>query len=426
MALKFQSTNNKRLSWKTLVPLALTALTFSSQLWAYFSSDDEAKRFFERIAGVPPTQAQINSIRAAGDLDTAKLIPLNSPYFYNVTLKNMITPWTNEAQTPFAPLNDYTATVIGIIAKDDNFKTVLSTDKVYTAGNNVGTAYSLSSNQHYLDVEQLMGQGESLADILSPTDQLLPAPAGIMTTRAAGRAFFSGGTNRAMLRFTLINHLCMDLEQFKDTSRPADRIRQDVSRSPGGDSSIFLNNCIGCHSGMDPLAQAFAYYDYEYGDDEENIENGTLVYNTSGTVDPETVEILEESPSLERISDPNILYRVQEKYFYNATTFPYGYVTTSDQWTNYWREGRNRGVLWNAGLESPGSTGFGANSLGQELANSKAFAQCHVTHVFKTVCLREPEDGDDDEINTLTDTFMGNNYNLKEIFALTGEYCAGD
>ena len=54
----------------------------------------------------------------------------------------------------------------------------------------------------------------------------------------------------------------MDMEQVHDTSIIPDRIRQDVSRSPGGDSRVFLNNCIGCHAGMDPLAQAFAYYNY--------------------------------------------------------------------------------------------------------------------------------------------------------------------
>ena len=89
------------------------------------------------------------------------------------------------------------------------------------------------------------------------------ATAGVMTTRAAAEAFFVAGTNRAMFRFTVLNHLCRDLEQIKDTTLPADRIRQDVSRSPGGDSRIFLNDCIGCHSGMDPLAQAFAYYNFD-------------------------------------------------------------------------------------------------------------------------------------------------------------------
>ena len=83
-----------------------------------------------------------------------------------------------------------------------------------------------------------------------------------MTTRAAAQAFFVAGTNRAMFRFTMMNHLCKDLEQVHDVTRPPDRIRQDVSRSPGGDSRVFLNNCVGCHSGMDPLAQAFAYYNF--------------------------------------------------------------------------------------------------------------------------------------------------------------------
>ncbi len=45
------------------------------------------------------------------------------------------------------------------------------------------------------------------------------------------------GTNRRMFRFTMMNHLCADLQTIPDTTRPPDRIRQDVTRSPGGDSS---------------------------------------------------------------------------------------------------------------------------------------------------------------------------------------------
>ena len=104
------------------------------------------------------------------------------------------------------------------------------------------------------------------------------ATAGVMTTRAAAEAFFIAGTNRAMFRFTLMNHMCRDMEQVQDTTRPPDRIRQDVSRSPGGDSRVFLNNCIGCHSGMDPMAQAFAYYDWDE-------TAGRIVY-TPGVVRP--------------------------------------------------------------------------------------------------------------------------------------------
>ena len=63
-----------------------------------------------------------------------------------------------------------------------------------------------------------------------------PATAGVMTTRAAAQAFFVAGTNRAMFRFTMMNHMCKDMEQVHDVHLPPDRIRQDVSRSPGGDS----------------------------------------------------------------------------------------------------------------------------------------------------------------------------------------------
>ena len=110
------------------------------------------------------------------------------------------------------------------------------------------------------------------------------ATAGFITSRASSEAFFIDGTNRAMFRFTLMNHLCRDMEQVHDTSLPPDMIRQDVSRSPGGDSRIFLNNCIGCHSGMDPMARAFAFYDFDNGSAEAPGPM-RLVY-TPGAVQP--------------------------------------------------------------------------------------------------------------------------------------------
>ena len=85
-----------------------------------------------------------------------------------------------------------------------------------------------------------------------PGSQISAADAaGVVTTRAAAEAFFSAGTNRRMWRYTAKNYLCRDMEALKDTSRPTDRIRQDVNRSPGGDSEIFHTQCAGCHSGMD-------------------------------------------------------------------------------------------------------------------------------------------------------------------------------
>jgi hypothetical protein len=357
----------------------------------------EAKRMHDRLTGVPPSDTVLNSMEAAivnGDAFGAALMAMDNSAFYNVTLKNFVTPWTNRDQTEFAPLNDYTATVIGMIRDEVPFNEVLSADILYVGDPALGLpAYSMSNNDHYQAMED---QGVDLKTALVQRQQSgltsLPASAtaGVLTTRAASEAFFIAGTNRAMFRFTLINHLCKDLEQVKDTTRSPDRIRQDVSRSPGGDSRIFLNACVGCHSGMDPMAQAFAYYNFD-------ATTGSLEY-TDGVVQP--------------------------KYHINSDTFKYGYVTPDDHWDNYWRSGQNALLGWDPAL--PGS-GAGAKSLGQELESSDAFAQCQVEKVFRTVCLREPgNSADRNKVDAITADFRADNYNMKTAFAETAVYCMGD
>jgi hypothetical protein len=362
---------------------------------------DRAKRIHDRIAGTPPSEAtldQMEALVAGGNPLGAANIATQAPSFYNVTLKNMAMPWTNREQTVFAPLNDYVATFIGMVRDDVDFSTALSADLTYTV-NGVSPAASATSNAHYETAEN---NGVNLYTALSPTQQSavqgIPASAtaGFMTSRAASEAFFIDGTNRAMFRFTMMNHLCRDMEQVLDTSLPPDRIRQDVSRSPGGDSRIFLNNCIGCHSGMDPFAQAFAFYDFDNG-----------AADAPGT--------------LRLVYDPSAPHA---KYFNNATNFPPGYITPDDAWENRWRKGQNSLLGWNTSLPGRGN---GAKSMGEELANSTAFAQCQVEKVFKTVCFRAPGNAADRaQVATMTTNFRNNGYRLKQVFAETAVYCMGD
>ena len=358
---------------------------------------EQARRMHDRLAGVPPTAAVLDAMAndiAAGRSIDAAYRAMESKAFYAVTLKNFATPWTNRDQTVFAPLNDYTATVIGMVRDDVPFNTLLSADLLYVGASGLGLpAYSGASNDHY---EQIEARGIDLKQGLTRTTQSavlgLPsaATAGVMTTRAAAQAFFIDGTNRAMFRYTMLNHLCRDLEQVQDSTRPPDRIRQDVSRSPGGDSRIFLNNCIACHSGMDPMAQAFAHYDFD-----ENA--GRLVY-TPGQVQP--------------------------KYFNNADNFRPGYVTPDDSWDNYWRAGPNSLLGWSSALSGRGS---GAKSLGEELASSDAFARCQVEKVFRNVCFRAPSDSADRaRVDSMVGSFRGNGYKLKRVFAEAATYCMGD
>jgi len=384
-----------------LKKLGLACLLACTAATALANDRDRAKRIHDRIAGTPPSEAtldQMEALVAAGNPVGAANIATQAPAFYNVTLKNMAVPWTNRDQTVFAPLNDYVATFIGMVRDDVPFNTALSADLTYTV-NGVTPAASATSNQHYINAED---SAVNLFTALQPATQSsvqgIPpaATAGFLTSRAASEAFFIDGTNRAMFRFTMINHMCRDMEQVHDTSLPPDMIRQDVSRSPGGDSRVFLNNCIGCHSGMDPMARAFAFYDFDNGTADAP-GSMRLVY-TAGTVQP--------------------------KYFNNDTNFAPGFRTPDEHWENRWRKGQNALLGWSSAL--PGS-GTGAKSMGEELANSNAFAQCQVEKVFKTVCFRAPGNAADrNQVATMTTDFKNGGYHLKQVFAETAAYCMGD
>src|ERR1700704_2299830 len=250
------------------------ALLLALQGWppAISGPREQARQLHDRLAGVPPSDAVLTQMAAdiqGGNTNAAAQVAMANKNFYNVTLKNFAAPWTNRDRTVFVPLNDYTATVIGMVRDDVDFSTVLSADLLYVAAGTGAPAYSATDNNHY---QYLDDNNVDLQAALQPATQsgLLGLPvaatAGIMTTRAASAAFFINGTNRAMFRFTLINHMCRDMEQVQDSSRPTDQIRQDVASSPGGDSRVYLNNCVGCHSGMDPMARAFAYYNFNATD----------------------------------------------------------------------------------------------------------------------------------------------------------------
>ncbi len=375
---------------------------------AWADTRDQAKKIHDRIAGVPPDETTLSEMAALlgsanpQDHIAAAMRATEAPEFYNVTLKNFAAPWTNRDQSVFVPLNDYTATVIGMVREDMDFRGILRDDVVCVGTDGSLPPYSRSSNAHYEEIERRGIDMSDDAEFDCTTQSSLTgvpaqATAGVMTTRAAAKAFFIDGTNRAMFRFTLMNHMCRDLEQVKDITRVPDRIRQDVSRSPGGDSRIFLNNCIGCHSGMDPLAGAFAYYDYIYDvDADPDGDSGQLVYD-------------ESAPS--------------SKHFNNDNNFEHGYITTDDSWLNYWREGQNALLGWDTALPA---TGNGAKSMGWELASSDAFAQCQVEKVFKDVCLHPVEDAADrSQISDMVDSFRASNYNLKQVYAESAVYCRG-
>lgn len=361
---------------------------------------EQAKRMHDRLTGVPPSEAVLTSMTAmiqGGDTLGAAMEAMDNPSFINTTIKDWATPWTNRDQSVYRDLNDATATVMGMVRDDVPFDQILYADTVYIgSAEATNDAYEVNNNDHYEDLQNRRRDFSDPAVLIPMTqsslnDQLSAADtAGIMTTRGYAQAFLVAGTNRAALRFATLNFMCMDMENFRDRSAYPDRVRQDVDRSPGGDSKIFMNDCLTCHAGMDGLAGAFAFYDFDE-------EDQRLVY-TDGVVQP--------------------------KYLTDAGVFRTGFATTGDSWVNYWRSGQNSWVGWNA---PNNGVGRGAKSLGMELAATRQFSECQVTKAFEKVCHRSPNGAADIQaVTNIADSFEANNRSMKRVFGETAAYCMGN
>jgi hypothetical protein len=389
---------NKR-SISRIAHVAAAALCVLAAAATHAGPREQAKRLHDRLVGTPPAATVLDAMQskvASGDAVGAAMQAMTNPEFYNTTVRELATPWTNRDRSVYADLNDSTATVIGMVRDDVPFDQVMYEDIVYLGSSGATSVeYSQADNAHYLDLQTRRVDLSQAANLVRATQSSLPGSvlgagdtAGIMTTRGFAEAFLVAGTNRAAVRFAALNMLCMDMEDFRDVSAWPDRIRQDVSRSPGGDSNLFLNDCIGCHAGLDGLAGAFAYYDYD--------ATATKLNYT--------------------------LNNVQPKFVKAPGTFPFGYKTSGDSWINYWRTGPNAFVGW----QGPGS-GNGAKSLGTELAHTRQFSECQVKKVFEKVCYRTPNGSADlQAVQTIANSFEANNRSMKRVFAETAVYCMGE
>ena len=133
---------------------------------------EQARRIYDRIAGVPPTAQEIIEIESAmagtnascsgytlnGQIDAAAecaaFLAMENKNFYNVTLKNFVAPWTNRDRSVFVPLNDYIATVIGLVRDDEPFNELLSRDITYFGRPGVvPTGPAANNNRHYEELE---------------------------------------------------------------------------------------------------------------------------------------------------------------------------------------------------------------------------------------------------------------------------------
>ena len=157
--MKHRSRNRRRrdgLAQRVTCGACVVALLAAQASPAVAGPYEQARRIYERLAGVPPSSQVLNMMESAiqgqgqaGLLAAAQIAtdPTYAPSFYNATLKEFVNPWTNRDQSAFVPLNDYTATVIGMVRDDVPFNTVLSADILYVVHQRVGSAGAVGRQQ---------------------------------------------------------------------------------------------------------------------------------------------------------------------------------------------------------------------------------------------------------------------------------------
>jgi len=374
-------------------------------------TDDLAKArtqvsfIYKRLAAVPPSAADLEKfaakLAAAADKQAVLLEVAEAATqvdsFYSRTVLNFAQIEANEERElndNAGQLSDLTATVIGFVKDGKDYRQILSGDIMYIPS---GTTYSPDNNTAYDTLYTNVKNGtaqlaSSLVEAPQTTTNGLNQAAGIFTLRGYGSIYYDMGTNRSAVRFTFMNYICRDMEDLSDVSLPDVYVRRDVDRKPGGDPSKYRTECVGCHNGMDPQANAFAYFDWAPG-----------AANAPGT-------------GRIRIATAPV-----PKMNQNADVFTGGAAVSDDSWVNLWYQGTNASLGWDPNKKS----GKGPKSWGEALASTKMFPECMAKRVYKTVCLKEGRTAADKaSIAELSEHFANASFNMKDLFKQTAVECA--
>jgi hypothetical protein len=371
-----------------------------------------ALQLYQRLVGVKtsidnPKIVQMANLMQQGRGIEAAQIATAEPGFYNNVVRDFGARMATIEQTAGAPLSDLVATVIGVTRDGVDARELLTGSFFYMANSEAPVPQDIledvvKSNNHYTTLES---DGYDFASVLArvdnqylrgPNDQLFEAmeTAGVMTSRAFMEAHGVAGTNRRLVEYTMKVFACAPVNAWADARSPDIYVARDVDRFPGGDPEVFKTQCKSCHGNMDGFRGAFARYDFSDG-----FTKYTLLYPDSNR---EGQNVLPQEP-----------LGVVAKYNRNADVFPGGHVTTDNSWQNFARSPDNQQLFgWRAGADG----GQGVNSLGQAVANSKAFSQCMVKKVYREICNRETSVFEIPMIESLSNEFEQEGYQIKPLF----------
>lgn len=425
-----------------LVPPNLLSIDINSRIT---TSMQQAQTIYERIVGLrtpvtDPVIQQMAELIDQGNSFAAAGIATQNPGFLNITVRDMAAKMSTREETISTSLNDFTATMIGAVRDKLDARTLLTGNYFYMADPTKAAVPShavrdlLTSNRHY---ESLQAGGFDLAKVLvrkdgqrvfnGTVDVAHPDPAGLLTSRAFMAAHAVAGTNRRLVEYTFREFLCTPIDRWSNSSGSDAMIGRDVDRFPGGSHTKFTSNCRSCHSQMDPLRGAFAYFTFSNGFAKHSFMVPRLPANANNedTSMGMLAGLKNNDPALTNLPNLGNVSFVATKMNHNEQVFPNGRVITDNSFQNATIDTWGMGYF---GWRGP-TAGRGVKEFGRMVSESAQYSKCLAQRVFASVCKREPQSFDQSLITTAAKEFeTDGQYKLDYLFKkiVTTTNCLGE
>lgn len=408
-----------------------------------------AMLIYNRLAGVkvPTTSDIINQmipfVKSGAVVEAAELVT-HEPTFYNVTVRDFAARISNREKTINVPLNDFIATIVGVVRDNLSAQTLLTEDMVYVGNTqnpvnlpvpNDLTDDHIMSNNHYEAIDK--GKYD-LAKALIRTNQKIYSSkdkavrslgddaAGLFTTRQWQAAHSIAGTQRRPVQMAFEDFLCSPLEKIADASGPDDVVGADIDRFPGGSHGKYTSTCRGCHTIMDGFRPAFSKWTFSKNFAKH--ADFTARFVKANANDDENNSLgMEMNPIgfTVKVNKNTDVYKDACRVSDTGTQTPdsIGCLIKSEKWVNNANRGANA-----LRFKFTRTEGKSLRDFGRMIVESPKFASCMAERVFKSVCNRAPQLLDMKLIESAANEFSkSQGYSLKYLFQRIGssDECLG-
>jgi hypothetical protein len=439
-----------------------------------------ARKLYVSLTGTTPTGAELDKLVekiSAQQLDAAALDIIdqrngisNNGAFYNVTVKDMVTPWTNKAHSTLEPLNDMSATIIGWIRDEKQFNKILYSDTVYKA-----SGVTFKGELTYITKADAAKNSYCSRDIKAPADMASdlyrivhnnpknpndPNDKGCRLTKFSKAQLDAAYEINALYlphvdiiinsnlinatndHYVSISALGLDLSDKDLLAETSQEVK--IHQYPQAISGLLSTRTYAAayiYAGTNRAAVAYAMEHFLCKDMEQLNDTSIPDFRNRRDVDRSpggTSEIYKNRcigchAGMDALAGAFAYYdyvnykvvytpgKVVNKMNHNVV-FPEGFVTQNDSWLNLWTEGQNASLKWGGT-----TSGEGAKSFGMMLSQTEAFHSCMATRVYEKVCSRKATgDVDHARVAKLTNDYKNSKFNMKTLFVKASIECAED